>query len=381
MESKLPTPLPPAPVPDIHPAVAAALDRGARPRIARLAALVTAGERRGIAILATCVDTTAQMEAAASRLGSVLLRNASRPAGAPLEAVALVTGFQVIDNASRLPLGGENDGPAGAATLARALRAAGTPVSLVTDTGSRRTVEESLVAAGLRHGSRLHVADATVETRAHYTARLRRRMEGDGVTTLVCIERPGPNREGVLCNMAGHDVSAHNADLSGLLVRDGAWHPYTVGIGDGGNELGLGGLHDAVAGMRHPDGRPVVPNGARIAARPDAAADAVVLGAVSNTAALALCMAVRAVTGDGGFASDIATHDAVIHHLVRLGLSIDGVRQLSLPSIDGRALGTAADSAAHPGRAPGHDDATHHDTFRDMLAVMAPAVTDARAAP
>jgi hypothetical protein len=50
--------------------------------------------------------------------------------------------------------------------------------------------------------------------------------------------------------MHGTDISEYNAKIDHLFEQ----HPYSVGIGDGGNEIGMGNLRDEAAGIdRLPD--------------------------------------------------------------------------------------------------------------------------------
>ena len=53
---------------------------------------------------------------------------------------------------------------------------------------------------------------------------------------LISIERCGWTRDGAYLNMRGVDISAHTARVDHLFLQ----HPYTIGIGDGGNEIGMG---------------------------------------------------------------------------------------------------------------------------------------------
>jgi hypothetical protein len=73
------------------------------------------------------------------------------------------------------------------------------------------------------------------------------------LTHVVSIERCGPSADGRPRDARGVDISARNAPLERLF--DGPWT--TIGIGDLGNELGMGSLpHDLVADS--------VPNGAAL---------------------------------------------------------------------------------------------------------------------
>jgi hypothetical protein len=60
-------------------------------------------------------------------------------------------------------------------------------------------------------------------------------------THLVAIERPGRGREGDYLNARGVSVAAWNRPLDEMFVRARRAHrPVTIGVGDGGNEIGMG---------------------------------------------------------------------------------------------------------------------------------------------
>lgn len=69
---------------------------------------------------------------------------------------------------------------------------------------------------------------------------------------LLCIERPGQATDGRYYNMRHEDISAKVADLDALMRL--AICP-TVGIGDGGNEIGMGKIIDTIRAL---DIRPAV---------------------------------------------------------------------------------------------------------------------------
>lgn len=69
---------------------------------------------------------------------------------------------------------------------------------------------------------------------------------------VLCIERPGQAADGRYYNMRHEDISAKVADLDALMRL--ATCP-TVGIGDGGNEIGMGKIIDTIRAL---DIRPAV---------------------------------------------------------------------------------------------------------------------------
>jgi hypothetical protein len=164
------------------------------------------------------------------------------------DRVLITTGFVVADGAA------ETDGPPGAALLGRALRALGADVRYVTDDVTAPVLAASLATLGER-------AEVTRYPSGDDAARTV--LQRERPTHLVAIERPGRAHDGAYRNMRGVDVSGWNAPIDELFVqtdRLGARRParrghtssaererhrgriVTVGVGDGGNEIGMGNI-------------------------------------------------------------------------------------------------------------------------------------------
>jgi D-glutamate cyclase-like protein len=139
--------------------------------------------------------------------------------------VLIVTGFTVQPG---MP---ETDGPPGAAVLGRALRRLGAQVRYVTDAANVPLVEAALKTLD-------EPLDVIVYPGAADPAR--RLLDAERPTHLVAIERPGRNRAGEYLNMRGESVAAWNGPLDELFMIGERGKPVTVGIGDGGNEIGMG---------------------------------------------------------------------------------------------------------------------------------------------
>ena len=147
--------------------------------------------------------------------------------------VMITTGFSLGPG---LP---ETDGPPGAASLGRALRLLGKPVTFVTDAVAVPPLEAALKALGepvsilTFHASHAPgVAEAVA----------RRLLAEHAPTHLVAIERPGRARDGDYRSARAESVRDWNGPLDALfLVR--ARGRATIGVGDGGNEIGMGNVH------------------------------------------------------------------------------------------------------------------------------------------
>jgi len=146
--------------------------------------------------------------------------------------VLIVTGFTVEPD---MP---ETDGPPGAAVLGRALRRLGARVRYVTDTTNVPLVEAALKT--LDEPSDVVVFPGGIDG-------ARRVLATEKPTHLVAIERPGRNRDGDYLNMRGVSVAAWNPPIDELFVCSGTRKPVTVGIGDGGNEIGMGSARVKIA--------------------------------------------------------------------------------------------------------------------------------------
>ena len=189
--------------------------------------VILAGDRRGMMALRPFLPREFASDAA-----RLILDNPG--------PVLIVTGFYI--RSAGAP---ETDGPPGAAALGRALRLLGRDVAYVTDRFSMRVVE-AVVA-------RAPIVDFPVvsheESRAFAGELLARLLP----SVVVAIERPGLCGDGTYRNWAGVDISECNAKSDYLFTQ----HQVSVGIGDGGNEIGMGLVRQAVGSVA---GLPEIPS-------------------------------------------------------------------------------------------------------------------------
>lgn len=187
-----------------------------------------------------------------------LYRAARRAVGAPLAdatAHALLervrTGGRVIITTGlvtpHIPRG-ETDGPSGALALARGLilgrRAR---VILLTEPQVVPVLKAGLGALigverdGKGWASHLRIRPFPTDE-AQAVATGRHLIEAETPAALVSIEKLGPNDKGVIHTMRGEDVTRHQARTDVLFPLAERRGILTVGIGDRGNEIGMGGL-------------------------------------------------------------------------------------------------------------------------------------------
>ncbi len=263
-------------------------------------------------------DVGRGMEAVFHATRGGLWSAASALASGRAPRIGLITGFYVPGGD---PPAAETDGPAGAALLARGFIGAGLHCRVATDTvcqSATRVALDRIEASGVP----VDAAEPGGSVRA-----LVERWRRDDIDWVIAIERCGPGADGRPRNMRGADISAWVAPLDRLFSA-GPWR--TIGIGDGGNELGMGVIPRSLIAGHVPSGETigcVVP------------ADHLVSAGVSHWGAYAVLAALSALRPDWSEAMlaalDPALDRAVVEAMVRDGPAVDGVshrRDLTIDS-------------------------------------------------
>jgi len=147
----------------------------------------------------------------------------------------------------------------------------------------------------------------------------------------ISIERPGRNEKGYYHMSNGRSITDFVAkldDLFGGVSRRGG---LTVGIGDLGNELGMGGLKEATKKFIFHGEKCQCGCGGGIGAA--VSADATLLGAISDDVAYALLAALSHVLAQPELLHSTEMETRVLEAALREG-AIDGPAGLCIPSID-----------------------------------------------
>ena len=152
-------------------------------------------------------------------------RAASLVLGNPGTAI-IATGFYIMRAGAT-----ETDGPPGAIAIGDALQSIGYQVVYVTDRYTTPVI--SAVAS-----PDARVVDFPITDDEASKALADGLLAELDPSVLISIERCGLTDEGLYRNMHGQDMSEYNARLDHLFMV----HPVAVGIGDGGNEIGMGNL-------------------------------------------------------------------------------------------------------------------------------------------
>jgi len=258
-------------------------------------------------------------------------------------AVAIVTDF-IIPRAE--PPCGETDGPLGALFLARALVPAGIRVAIISDPFGWRAMQAGLQACGLHDQVEHHVCDAALERDwAKFVQRF-------GLTHLVALERPGPSHtaatlaaQGVALaqlvdilppehqncyhTMGGRDITPLMSPAHVLFEREMPG-VVTIGIGDGGNEIGMGKIRWEVIKRN-------IPRGGLVACR--IATDHLIVAGVSNWGAYGLASGIRLLRGYPAEQTpglyDPAEDQRLLAIMVEKGPLVDGVTAQRTATVDG----------------------------------------------
>ena len=233
----------------------------------------------------------------------------------------------------RIPRG-ETDGPPGAVALARALiLGLEAEILLLAEAPVVPVIQQTAEILAISEGdetswpSRFHVE--AFPTDPAEAARAWDRLWGpDRPAALVSIEKLGPNTRGIIHTMRGEDVTATQARADLLFPVARRQGVLTIGIGDRGNEVGLGGL------LVRP-GRCACPCGGSIACA--VRADVPVVAFSSNWGAHAVAAALAARLGNFRLLHRPSSEGRMLQQMVRAG-AVDGVTRVRVPTVDGGPL-------------------------------------------
>lgn len=269
-------------------------------------------------------------------------------------AVGVVTGFYIP---TAQPPCGETDGPLGAVFLARALVPLGIKVVILTDAFCVPALEAGVALAGLRKSVPIVTLPAATEAEAAdaYWEMVSQRT--GALSHLIALERVGPSHtpdsirlqpgssaetrvhfehlvtedhHGRSHTMRGADITAHMCPAH-LLFEAAATRAAgvrTIGIGDGGNEIGMGKISWDII-------RQNIPGGAIVACR--VPTDLLIVSGISNWGAYGLAAGVRLLRGQPLDAAllDTERERAILEAMVKRGPLVDGVSGMETATVDG----------------------------------------------
>ncbi|HVS40607.1 MAG TPA: DUF4392 domain-containing protein [Gemmataceae bacterium] len=246
----------------------------------------------------------------------------------PKPGLCVVTGFY-IPHAD--PPAGETDGPLGALFLARALTPLGIRVAFATDPFCFAALKAGLEATGLSPSIPIVGLYEGLNAALFLYYFSRDKPAYFPLTHFVALERVGPSSDGRCYSMHGRDITDKMAPAHELFEREydeDYTHLSTIGIGDGGNEIGMGKIPWDVI-------RRNIPNGGLIACR--VPTDHLIVCGVSNWGAYALAAGVALLRGTKLDPSlfDVERERELLRIMVEQGPLVDGVTGKPTVSVDG----------------------------------------------
>lgn len=222
--------------------------------------------------------------------------------------VLILTGFYIL--AAGAP---ETDGPPGAYFLGQALSALGYQVTYVNDHYSTHLFKD---LPGAEDVVEFPIADA--QTSQQFASDLLARLQP---SVVLSIERCGKTAAGQYLNMRGVDISQHTAMLDYLVLN----HKVSVGIGDGGNEIGMGNLVKQIQSVETLPNDPATTPVTRL-----------VLASVSNWGGYGLIAALSKLVRRNLLPTTQAEED-LIRRMVDQG-AVDGIASEPVYAVDGFPL-------------------------------------------
>ena len=265
------------------------------------------------------IETLCALDLGGRGIGRLAVPGAMAAAAQSLAAarrVLLVTGF-----VARPTWAAETDGPSGTAVLGRALRRIGARVAYLADPPVAPLLEACLRALGEPRELVAVPAEPVAALRV-----AREAVRAFEPTHLVAVERPGRALDGGYYNARGRSITAVNAPLDTLFLRRRPG-TVTIGVGDGGNEIGMGRVRARV--VRD------VPNGAKIASV--VRTDHLIVGGTSNWGAWGVVAHLALATGRALLHTP-AEEARLTRAMVRAG-AVDGLTGVAQPSVDNLPLG------------------------------------------
>lgn len=230
------------------------------------------------------------------------------------DTIFIVTGFMVKDAGI-----GETDGPIGAVSMAAALEELGKRVVLISDKYSGDILTQCSLARGV---------NAAMEIIGSHIGRQlsQRLLKEYKPSHIIAVERPGRAADGICYSMRGEDLSGMVPIMDDLFEEAKKAGVITIGIGDGGNEIGMGKIRPYIVNS--------VDKGELICAA--FASDFLIAAGVSNWGGHALAAALSLLSHKM-LLHDINTEIAMLKSAVDAG-AVDGCTKKRSLTVDGLSL-------------------------------------------
>ena len=221
----------------------------------------------------------------------------------------ITTGFYILDAGMA-----ETDGPPGAVVIGNALEKLGYDVVYVTD----RYATALMSTTGSDNARVIEFPIVDDDASKAFADGM---MKEVNPSVIIAIERCGWTDEGMYRNMRGRDITPHNARIDHIFSGSTP----SVGVGDGGNEIGMGNLAEEVPKIETLVRLPCVTT-----------VDELILASVSNWGGYGLVAALSELEGQN-LLPTIEEDKALIRLTVDLG-AVDGMSAKQEYKVDGFTL-------------------------------------------
>ncbi len=258
--------------------------------------IILSHDRRGISALKDYLPPNFCDEAATFILDK--RGNSSRPA-------LITTGFYILS--AQAP---ETDGPPGAVAIGKALHSLGFDVVYVTDKYITPLLPSDIVGQD-------RVIDFPITDHDSSRQFAQRVLAEVQPSILISIERCGLSEGQRYLNMVGKDITEYTAKIDYLFLDQ----ENTVGIGDGGNEIGMGNLAQHIPGVETlPDDPALTP------------VNKLVIASVSNWGGYGLVAALSRLS-ERNLLPSVEWEKEIINEIVARG-AVDGVSAQRRSAVD-----------------------------------------------
>jgi hypothetical protein len=231
--------------------------------------------------------------------------------------VFIATGFYILQ-ADRP----ETDGPLGALALGQALHQLSRDVIYISD---RYTTPLMQYLSG-PEAEIICFPITDAEASRQYAHNL---LTAYQPALLIAIERCGLTAADTYLNMRGRDISATTARIDDLFIQ----HPHSIGIGDGGNEIGMGNLADRIPAVPSLPDQPALTRTTQL-----------VIASVANWGAYGILAALSRLSGQNLLPTPDAESDA-LRQAVDFG-AVDGTTGEAAYTVDGFSMAENASTLA-----------------------------------
>lgn len=221
--------------------------------------------------------------------------------------IFITSGFYILNSKSP-----ETDGPPGVIALANTLKTLGNEVFIVTDKFSLEIFQGMYEKDKVLEFPILNHIDSSA-----YSNDLIKKYDPK---LIISIERAGLSDDGKYRNFRGIDFSDYNAKIDYLFEQ----LPNSIGVGDGGNEIGMGNYKDEILELG------IYPNPSIITTTEN------IIASTSNWGAYGLIAGLSIRKGQN-YLPSVEKGKRMIEKSVSLG-AVEGMSGESKPWVDGRSL-------------------------------------------